>query len=280
MQHPIFNTLPKFPKLVVVISIETGLRYLLLVSIAWLLGYVWFKRRWFHRKIIQRLPTNKEVLREMGYSLLTLVIFGIVGAATITAGWHGKTRLYRHIDQHGWGWFWISIVLAIFLHDAYFYWTHRLMHHPRLFRWFHKVHHQSMNPSPWAAYSFAPLEAVVQAAIFPLVISIIPIHILAFALFMFWQLTFNVLGHTGYEFHPPWLMDSWLKRFLNTPTNHIQHHEKLRGNYGLYFNIWDRLMGTNHEQYEKRFREVTSRAKSSMPLVEHSSGPLPLETKN
>ena len=46
---------------------------------------------------------------------------------------------------------------------------------------------------------------------------------------------------------------------MNTPTNHIMHHEHFRGNYGLYFNVWDRLMGTNHERYEERFREVTSR---------------------
>jgi lathosterol oxidase len=39
------------------------------------------------------------------------------------------------------------------------------------------------------------------------------------------------------------------------------HHESMRGNYGLYFNIWDRLMGTNHKDYEQRFREVTSRRK-------------------
>lgn len=45
----------------------------------------------------------------------------------------------------------------------------------------------------------------------------------------------------------------------NTPTNHVMHHERMRGNYGLYFNIWDRLMGTNHPEYEARFREVTSR---------------------
>jgi sterol desaturase/sphingolipid hydroxylase (fatty acid hydroxylase superfamily) len=39
------------------------------------------------------------------------------------------------------------------------------------------------------------------------------------------------------------------------------HHETLRGNYGLYFNVWDRLMGTNHDHYENRFREVTTRSK-------------------
>jgi Delta7-sterol 5-desaturase len=42
------------------------------------------------------------------------------------------------------------------------------------------------------------------------------------------------------------------------------HHEKFRGNYGLYFNFWDRLMRTNHEDYESRFREVTSRARADI----------------
>ena len=61
------------------------------------------------------------------------------------------------------------------------------------------------------------------------------------------------------SFHPRWLMNSPLRFVLNTPTNHVMHHEKMRGNYGLYFNVWDRLMGTNHPDYESRFREVTSR---------------------
>jgi len=41
------------------------------------------------------------------------------------------------------------------------------------------------------------------------------------------------------------------------------HHEFQRGNYGLYFNFWDRLMKTNHEHYEERFREVTARRADS-----------------
>jgi sterol desaturase/sphingolipid hydroxylase (fatty acid hydroxylase superfamily) len=92
------------------------------------------------------------------------------------------------------------------------------------------------------------------------VVCLLPIHPLAFAAFMVWQIVFNVVGHTGYEFYPSWLLDSWLGRFLNTPTNHIQHHESFRGNFGLYFNYWDRLMGTNHPDYAARFREVTTRS--------------------
>jgi lathosterol oxidase len=268
---------PGFLPLTTGITIDITLRYLFFAGIAWLLGYVLFKRRWSHRKIVPRLPETAEVRREFGYSMLSLLIFGVTGTATLLAGREGWTQMYWRVSERGWGWFVLSIVCAIFIHDAYFYWTHRAMHHPRLFRLFHRVHHLSMNPSPWASYSFAPLEAVVQASIFPLVALLVPIHPFAFGLFMIWQITFNVLGHTGYEIHPRGLMDLWLKRILNTPTNHVMHHEKLRGNYGLYFNIWDRLMGTNHADYEQRFREVTSR---SAPSAANASAAQPVELKS
>jgi sterol desaturase/sphingolipid hydroxylase (fatty acid hydroxylase superfamily) len=228
-----------------------------------MLGYWLFRNRWFHRKIVARFPASSEVWREVRYSVLSMVIFGIAGGATAFASKHGYTQLYWRVSDYGWPWFWASIVCTILLHDAYFYWTHRLMHHPKLFRWFHRVHHLSHNPTPWASYAFAPLEAVVQAGILPLAAVVMPLHPLAFALFMAWQIIFNVAGHTGYEIYPRWLMDTWLRFILNTPTNHAMHHETLRGNYGIYFNIWDRLMGTNHAHYEQRFREVTSRSRNA-----------------
>ncbi len=33
---------------------------------------------------------------------------------------------------------------------------------------------------------------------------------------------------------------------------------KLAANYGLFFNVWDRLLGTNHTGYEERFGRVTA----------------------
>ena len=238
-----------------------GLRYAMLAGVAWVLGYWLFKNRWIHRKVIARFPASTEVRREIAYSLSSVVIFGIVGALTVSAAHAGWTQMYFDVDEYGATWFWLSIPCAVLLHDAYFYWTHRLMHHRRLFRVFHRTHHLSKNPSPWAAYAFAPAEAVVEAGIFPLAVIVMPIHPLAFGIFMGIQILYNVLGHTGYEFHPRWFIDSPLAKVLNTPTNHAMHHEFARGNYGLYFNVWDRLMGTNHPLYEARFREVTGRSK-------------------
>jgi Delta7-sterol 5-desaturase len=240
-------------------TVAVGIRYALFAGAAWFLAYILFSKRWQHRKVIPKLPAGSEIRREITYSLLSIVIFGMIGAATVMAARMGWTQLYWRVDEYGKGWFWGSIACAILLHDTWFYWTHRLMHHRRLFRHFHRVHHLSHNPSPWAAYAFNPSEAVVHAMIFPITMSVMPMHPYAFVIFMLFQVTYNVIGHTGYEIHPRWLMDSWLGKILNTPTNHAMHHEKMRGNYGLYFNVWDRLMGTNHRDYETRFREVTSR---------------------
>jgi sterol desaturase/sphingolipid hydroxylase (fatty acid hydroxylase superfamily) len=58
-------------------------------------------------------------------------------------------------------------------------------------------------------------------------------------------------------------MRSKLGWVLNSITHHAQHHEKFHANYGLYFNVWDRLMGTNHRDYERRFAEVTGQRAAS-----------------
>jgi len=253
------ESLVHFIKSVTRSSLGLATNYALLAGFAWLLGYVFFYRRWKHRKVVQKLPPGSEIRREMLYSASSMVIFSVVGFLTVIAAKEGWTQMYRRVDAYPAAWFWGSIVCAILIHDTWFYWTHRLVHHRKLFRYFHRVHHLSHNPSPWAAYAFDPAEAVIQALIFPLVLFVMPMHPGAFGIFMIWQIVHNILGHTGYEIYPRWLMDTWLGKVLNTPTNHAMHHEKLKGNYGLYFNIWDRLMKTNHADYEKRFREVTTR---------------------
>jgi lathosterol oxidase len=244
------------------IFLSEFINYAVAAGVLWLCFYVALRRGLFHRKIIAKFPRSRDVWREIGLSATTSLIYAVVGLLTIACIRLHWTHMYFHINRYGVVWFWTSVVLTIFLHDAYFYWTHRLMHHPRLFPLMHKSHHRSVNPTPWAAYAFDPLEAFVQAGIFPLVVFLYPIQPLAFSFFMLWQIAFNVVGHSGYELYPRWFMKSGLRMFLNTTTNHTMHHQYFRGNYGLYFNFWDRLMGTNHAQYEERFTEVTGRGRA------------------
>lgn len=234
--------------------------YGLMAGGVWLFFEVVFQATFRHRRISSREPTREQVRREVLHSLRSIAIFGLVTGIVVYAAYSGWTRLYLSVSDCGWRWFVLSIGWMILIHDTYFYWTHRAMHHPRLYRMLHHTHHLSMSPTPWAAYAFSPLEAVIQAGIGPLIVFTIPVHPAAFTLFMSWQIAFNVFGHCGYEIFPRWFSRSRVALFLNSVTHHSLHHEKFRANYSLYFNIWDRLMRTNHHDYEQRFEQAASSA--------------------
>lgn len=232
--------------------------YLLVAGAMWMAGYVWFRERWRQRKIVPGYPTRSDIQREVYYSAISVFIFALTVVGTWWMALLGWNRIYWNPNQYGRWWFWSSIPVTIVLHDAYFYWTHRMMHSRVLFPRFHHTHHRSLNPSPWAAYAFAPLEAVVQAGILPLAAVLYPLHPLPWAVFMIFQLFINVLIHAGYEILPHSFMNSWISTLLSTPTSHVIHHEYGRDNYGFVFNFWDRWMGTNHARYEERFRAAAA----------------------
>ena len=124
-----------------------------------------------------------------------------------------------------------------------------------MFKHVHLVHHKSTDPTPWAAFSFHPLEAIVQGAYFPIVALLIPAHPVAVLTWVLYQFTLNVLGHLGYEILPKGWTTSKFTFWHNTGTHHNMHHKYFRCNYSLYFNVWDRLMGTNHEKYDETLRK-------------------------
>jgi sterol desaturase/sphingolipid hydroxylase (fatty acid hydroxylase superfamily) len=145
-------------------------------------------------------------------------------------------------------------------HDAYFYWAHRFMHHPRLFAFFHRAHHKSITPTPWAAYSFAIPEAVVMVLFVPLWLFFVATPGWVMFVWLNFQIIRNAMGHAGFEFFPRWWLASPLTRWINTTTHHDLHHNgSFTHNYGLYFTWWDKMMGTEHPRYAERFAEVTGR---------------------
>ncbi|TGK00033.1 sterol desaturase family protein [Leptospira langatensis] len=240
-------------------------RYILMAGAAYLFIWIIYKEKLKHKIIQKRLPEKDKIFHELKYSAITLMIFAASGILVLLMKQSGMTLIYDKVEDYGVPYMIFSIIAIIFLHDTYFYWTHRLMHHPILFKRMHLVHHKSTNPSPWAAFSFHPYEAVVEAGIVPLVILFLPIHTVALVIFFFYSNFLNVLGHLSFELFPKGFIENKFLRLHNSTTHHNMHHKYFNCNYGLYFNIWDRIMGTNHERYFDTFREVTHRE------PEHSS---------
>jgi sterol desaturase/sphingolipid hydroxylase (fatty acid hydroxylase superfamily) len=235
-----------------------SVRYLIFAGLAFFIFWVWKKDKFSIYRIQQKFPESEKIFFEIKYSFLTFFIFACVGVGIYLARKSGYTLIYSNIDEYGWGYFFFSILASILLHDTYFYWMHRLIHHKWLFKKVHAVHHNSTNPSPWAAFSFHPFEAILEAGILPILVFILPLHIGAIVIFLLFMTILNVLGHLGYEFYPRNFVANPLTNWNNTSFHHNQHHQKFNCNYGLYFNWWDKICKTNHIEYQKQFEEFTS----------------------
>lgn len=235
-----------------------GIRYLLAAGLAFSIFYVIFKRRFLIKRIQKNFPKMADYRRDLLYSLLTVFFFTLIALLTFFV-LKPHTLLYDSLsDKSVWYWL-LTVIPMFFIHDFYFYWAHRLMHHPALFKRIHKVHHLSTNPSPWTAYAFHPLEAFIEAAIILILAFTVPTHAFVIMLFMIFQIIYNVYGHLGYELFPRGFHKTMIGRYVNTSVAHNQHHARFHGNYGLYTLIWDRLFGTLRDDYDQSFEQATGK---------------------
>lgn len=228
-------------------------RYFLFAGIPFLIFYVLFPEKFSRNKIQSQLAKNKDFLREILHSMQTSIILGSTLIIFVFTPLRTYTQIYGNLADYPIWWIPVSVFLALIIHDSYFYWMHRIVHHPKLYKTVHLVHHKSINPSPWTALSFNFLEGIAEALIIPVIMCLIPIHPLALLIFAFLSLAINVYGHLGFEITPKWFRHSFLFEILNTSVHHNLHHSKFKGNYGLYFRVWDRLMKTENPDYVKEY---------------------------
>lgn len=222
-----------------------GSRYFLVAGVAFLIFYLVLYKLISTSRLQQKLPRPSDYLREIGFSISTILLFGLVPLLIVyNPDVRPYTTLYKDWDQFGVAGYLLTFPLMLLMHDTWFYWTHRLMHHPKLYRWFHAVHHASTNPSPWAAYAFHPLEAVVEIGIFVVFLFTIPVHRTHIFIFFLFSIIYNVYGHLGWELYSERFRKSRIGRWINTSTAHNRHHRFFTGNFGLYLLVWDRVMGT------------------------------------
>ena len=251
------------------VSLSLGLEFLAFAGTFFVFFYVWKKRKYWHLKIQQRFPGQKHIFREIRYSFFTVMIFGLVIFPVMWASNHGLTRVYHPLNRYGYVYYIFSILLMIVLHDTYYYWTHRLLHWKKIFKYVHKVHHLSLNPTPFSAYALHPVEALLDVSIIPIIVFTIPYHASAITIFSAYTLFMNVAGHLGFEFFPAGFPQHKLFKWHNTATHHNMHHKYVKCNFTIYFNFWDRVMKTNHPRYEEYFEEVIDQREAGKIVVKN-----------
>jgi Delta7-sterol 5-desaturase len=242
------------------------IRYSVAASLVATLVWLLMRTSLRSRKIQKRQATTADISREFLQSVRSCIVY--IGV-TVALVWGINMGYLQQVgDSFGFANDLMLLAAMIIAHDTYFYWTHRAMHHPLLYKRFHLAHHRSVTPTPFAAYSFSIGEATAMGffvLIWQIFIATPGLVLMPFLLF---QITRNAMGHAGFELMPRWWLSTPLTRWINTTTHHDLHHAgSFHHNYGLYFTFWDKLMGTEHPDYSATFDRVTGPTSSSQATM-------------
>lgn len=202
---------------------------------------------------LRRVPG--QVKKEIVLSIYTSIIFGTAFTFLFSMWKSGIIRLADNsfsIHYHL-----ASFVIAIMIHETYYYWTHRLMHHKKLYRLFHKGHHDSIEVSSWTSFAFDPLETIVQIIPFFIILCFIPLHPYVLVAFLTMMSVSGVVNHLNRHITPRFVKGTIFGRFMIGPVHHSLHHKEFNKNFGLYFTFWDKLMGTESNTTVKERRAKT-----------------------
>lgn len=219
---------------------------------AWIQTSEWAKK---HKVILQ----DTECRAIWADVLDGLLVIAVDAVVTVLAFHYGWLRL--SIDSSP------LLIVATFAAmfvwlEIYFYYSHRLLHHPKLF-WIHKRHHVRRATNPWTSLSFSVSERFVLlfgAVGIPAVLShFIPMSIESYFGYFLFNYIFNVYGHLNVETLPTRFVNSRLGRIFFTTTFHALHHSRYRGHYGLFTQVLDGWHGTKFADYEKYHEQVTTR---------------------
>lgn len=208
------------------------------------------------KRIISPKYPEDQRRREIIWSGISSILFGFIGVLMIMAWQRGYTAIYVDWQAYPLWYIPISFVGALLLHETYYYWIHRWLHHPKIYKYIHKVHHDSISTSVWTSFSFHPIESILQAIVVPLIVLIVPMHLSVLLILLMIMTVSAIINHAGVEIYPASWRDNVIMKWFIGSTHHDLHHRKFTKNFGLYFTFWDIWMKTESEEFDERWERM------------------------
>ena len=223
-------------------------RYFVAAGFFYYFYYVKHDKRFRERRLSKRTAKKEQLKKEIIWSIKSSAIFAVVGAGLYWLWQNDLTAIYLDPSKYTFWYLPLSLVVISLIHETYYYWVHRWMHHPRVFRIVHKVHHDSRIPTPWTAFSFHPWESLIEALILPVILIIIPVNIYVLGIYLLVMTVSSVVNHLDIEIYPESFQKSRFGSLFIGATHHHHHHTEYMTNYGLYFTFWDKWMSTESKR--------------------------------
>lgn len=139
-------------------------------------------------------------------------------------------------------WFILALILLPIWSAFHFYWAHRLLHVPVIYRHIHSLHHRNVNIGPWSGLSMHPVEHFLYLTTL-LIHFVVPSHPIHLIFHVVYQGPGAAMTHTGYED----LLIRDKRRLALGTFYHQLHHRYYECNYGNQEMPWDRWFGTFHD---------------------------------
>lgn len=175
------------------------------------------------------------------HRLRTMSVTSTLSLASVFGVTYALHDSLLHTRDTSW-WAVAGQTLAIlFVYDFLYYFLHRAMHHPKLLRWVHGMHHRARNPSALESFYQHPIELLSGLGLLFLSTWIVgPVHELTFAATFLVYSTFNIVVHAGLESHVALLapLDFLIRK------HHAHHAADPRKNYSSLTPLPDWLFGT------------------------------------
>jgi len=151
-------------------------------------------------------------------------------------------------------WFAVLLFLTPLWISFHFYWIHRLLHWPPLYKLAHAVHHRNTNVGPWSGLSMHPVETLLffSSVLVHFFLASHPIHIL---FHMQHQALTAATSHTGFE----GVVMKDENRMALGRFHHQMHHRYFECNYGNLEMPWDKVFGSWHDGTAKSHEKMKQR---------------------
>ena len=115
---------------------------------------------------------KNQVRLEIAQTLKALPLMAVLTVPFFFAEIKGYAKLYDAPAEAPFALYNIlQFPLFILFTDFFVYWIHRALHHPRLYKTFHKPHHKWIMPTPFASHAFHPVDGWAQS---------VPYHVFPF----------------------------------------------------------------------------------------------------
>lgn len=209
-------------------------------------------------------PMEKSTRFTFGYQTWDNVFWSLVSGVPIWSAWmiiyfyvaaNGKVPALNSIAD-GPIWFVLFFLVLRIWQSFHFYWIHRLIHLPWLFKKVHHLHHRNVNVGPWSGLSMHPVEHFLyySAIVIHFVLPSHPLHVI----FHLFALNLGALfTHSGFQ--KVLVKD---KSVIKAGSFHHQlHHRYFECNYGSEEIPLDRWFHSFHDGTKRATKLIRARKK-------------------